>query len=124
DQLPYVINFDLPNIPEDYVHRIGRTGRASATGHAISLVCSDEFDYLSDIEHLTRELIERRVIEGFEPVHDLPASSLDKPHKHRKRVSKPSGNPSRGNTKQQASDPSKPNPARRRRKPSNRPTSA
>ena len=65
DQLPYVINFDLPNIPEDYVHRIGRTGRASATGHAISLVCADEFPYLSDIEHLTGELIERRVIEGF-----------------------------------------------------------
>ncbi len=124
DQLPYVINFDLPNIPEDYVHRIGRTGRASATGHAISLVCSDEFDYLSDIEHLTGELIERRVVEGFAPVHDLPASSLDKPHKHRKRVSKPSSNRSRGNTKQHASDPSKPNQARRRRRPSNRPTSA
>jgi len=119
DQLPYVINFDLPNIPEDYVHRIGRTGRASSTGHAISLVCSDEFDYLSDIEHLTGELIERRVVEGFEPVHDLPASNLDKPHKHQKRKPKAAGNRSSGHNKPHNSDSAnKPNRARRRRRPS------
>jgi ATP-dependent RNA helicase RhlE len=125
EQLPYVINFDLPNIPEDYVHRIGRTGRANATGHAISLVCSDEFDYLADIEHLTRELIERRVVEGFEPVHDLPASNIDKPHKHQKRKSQSSGNRSGNRNKQQASDTAnKPNPSRRRRRPNTRPASA
>ena len=119
DQLPYVINFDLPNIPEDYVHRIGRTGRASATGHAISLVCADEFPYLSDIEHLTGELIERRVIEGFEPTHELPPSSLDKPHKHQKRKPKAANNRSR-NQARDASDPNKrPSRPRRRRKPKN-----
>ena len=52
--LPHVVNFELPNIPEDYVHRIGRTGRAGAKGEAISLVCIDEKDYLRDIEKLVR----------------------------------------------------------------------
>jgi len=121
DQLPYVINFDLPNIPEDYVHRIGRTGRANSTGHAISLVCSDEFEYLSDIEHLTGELIERRVVEGFEPVHDLRPSSLTKRHKHQKRKPKSSGNRTGSRGKQQASDSAnKPSSSRRRRKPPTR----
>ncbi|MFT7235766.1 MAG: ATP-dependent RNA helicase RhlE [Methylophagaceae bacterium] len=120
DQLPYVINHDLPNIPEDYVHRIGRTGRASSTGHAISLVCADEFEYLSDIEHLTGELIERRIIEGFEPAHELPPSSLNKAHKHKKRVSKPAGNRSRNQTRTPSSDPAKKSSQpRRRRKPTN-----
>lgn len=120
DQLPYVINFDLPNIPEDYVHRIGRTGRASATGHAISLVCADEFDYLSDIEHLTGELIERRVIEGFEPTHDLPPSSLSKPHKHKKRVPKAAGNRPRNQPRMASpSSAKKTGQSHRRRKPSN-----
>lgn len=77
DQLPQVVNFDLPNVPEDYVHRIGRTGRAGATGHAISLVCADEFDLLKDIERLTGELLTRKVVAGFEPVHALPESRLD-----------------------------------------------
>ncbi|MFN7657542.1 MAG: helicase-related protein, partial [Dolichospermum sp.] len=51
-ELPYVINYDLPNVPEDYVHRIGRTGRAGAEGEAISLVCVDEHHLLADIEEL------------------------------------------------------------------------
>ena len=118
DQLPYVINFDLPNIPEDYVHRIGRTGRANSTGHAISLVCLDEFEYLSDIEHLTSELIERRIVEGFEPVHDLPPSSLTKRHKHQKRKPQSSGNRLGNRGKQQASGSANmPSSSRRRRKP-------
>lgn len=54
DQLPQVVNFDLPNVPEDYVHRIGRTGRAGATGQAVSLVSADEFQQLSDIERLIK----------------------------------------------------------------------
>jgi len=120
DQLPYVINFDLPNIPEDYVHRIGRTGRASATGHAISLVCADEFEYLSDIEHLTGEIIERRVIDGFEPVHSLPESNLNqRPGKHKKRVSKAPGNRQKNQTRTASADPAKkPSRPRRRRRPS------
>ncbi|MFA9421775.1 MAG: DEAD/DEAH box helicase, partial [Gammaproteobacteria bacterium] len=76
DQLPQVVNFDLPNIPEDYIHRIGRTGRAGAGGQAVSLVSADEFKQLSDIEHLIKQLLKRKLIGGFEPVHDLPESSL------------------------------------------------
>jgi len=67
DQLPHVVNFELPNVPEDYVHRIGRTGRAGASGEAISLVCLDEEGFLHDIEKLVRHPIARRVIAGFEP---------------------------------------------------------
>ena len=55
DQLPHVVNYDLPNVPEDYVHRIGRTGRAGASGEAISLVCVDERDFLRDIERLIKQ---------------------------------------------------------------------
>ena len=76
DQLPQVVNFDLPNVPEDYVHRIGRTGRAGATGQAVSLVSADEFKQLSDIEHLIKTLLTREIIDGFEPIHDVPESSL------------------------------------------------
>ncbi|WP_116139410.1 DEAD/DEAH box helicase [Trinickia diaoshuihuensis] len=67
DQLPHVVNFDLPNVPEDYVHRIGRTGRAGATGEAVSLVCVDEKQLLKDIEKLIKRTIEQEVIPGFEP---------------------------------------------------------
>ncbi|GGY12684.1 DEAD/DEAH box helicase [Paludibacterium paludis] len=66
DLLPHVVNFELPNVPQDYVHRIGRTGRAGSTGDAVSLVCVDEFRFLEDIEKLTRQSIERFVIPGFE----------------------------------------------------------
>jgi ATP-dependent RNA helicase RhlE len=76
DQLPQVVNFDLPNVPEDYVHRIGRTGRAGSTGQAVSLVSADEFKQLSDIEHLTKTLLDRQIVDGFEPTHDVPESSL------------------------------------------------
>jgi len=67
DQLPHVVNFELPNVPEDYVHRIGRTGRAGATGEAVSLVCVDEDIFLRDIERLTKYTIPRQVVSGFEP---------------------------------------------------------
>jgi len=76
DQLPQVVNFDLPSVPEDYIHRIGRTGRAGASGQAVSLVCADEVTQLRDIERLLKQLLARRLIDGFEPVHDLPESSL------------------------------------------------
>jgi ATP-dependent RNA helicase RhlE len=65
--LPHVINFELPNISEDYVHRIGRTGRAGASGEAISLVSADETTYLRDIEKLIGIKIEVDILEGFEP---------------------------------------------------------
>jgi ATP-dependent RNA helicase RhlE len=68
DQLPHVVNFELPNVPEDYVHRIGRTGRAGAQGEAISLVCVDEEIFLRDIEKLIKRSIPRETIPGFEPL--------------------------------------------------------
>src|SRR5450830_1101411 len=67
DQLPHVVNYDLPNVPEDYVHRIGRTGRAGATGEAVSLVCVDEHQMLKDIEKLIKRELPKEVIAGFEP---------------------------------------------------------
>ena len=66
DQLPHVVNFELPHVAEDYVHRIGRTGRAGSSGDAISLVDIEEYGALADIERLIQTKIERRVIAGFE----------------------------------------------------------
>lgn len=79
DLLPYVVNFDLPNVPEDYVHRIGRTGRAGASGQAVSLVSADEAIQLFDIEKLIKQTLTRHVVEGFEPAHDLPVSRASMP---------------------------------------------
>ncbi len=67
EQLPHVVNYELPNVPEDYVHRIGRTGRAECEGEAISLVCVDEHKFLRDIEKLIKRDIEQKIIPGFEP---------------------------------------------------------
>jgi len=67
DQLPHVINFDLPMVAEDYVHRIGRTGRAGNEGEALSLMCVDEHKLLKEIERLIKRDIPRVVIEGYEP---------------------------------------------------------
>ncbi len=74
--LPQVVNFDLPNVAEDYVHRIGRTGRAGAKGEAISLVSADEVHLLSAIEHLIKQVLSRELVDGFEPVHDVPVTKL------------------------------------------------
>jgi ATP-dependent RNA helicase RhlE len=67
DQLPHVVNYELPNVAEDYVHRIGRTGRAGMSGEALSLVCVDEHKLLRDIERLIKSSIPKVQIEGFEP---------------------------------------------------------
>ena len=72
--LPHVVNFELPNIPEDYVHRIGRTGRAGANGVALSLVCAEETSYLASIEKLTKQRFKKEIIKDFEP--DPNASTL------------------------------------------------
>jgi len=66
--LPHVVNFELPNVPEDYVHRIGRTGRAGSQGEAISLACVDEEIFLRDIERLIKRSITRETVPGFEPL--------------------------------------------------------
>ncbi len=86
DQLPQVVNFDLPNVAEDYVHRIGRTGRAGACGCAISLVCHDEEQQLSDIERLLNRHIERKEIQGFSPNNAVAITDLSR---KKKRVKKP-----------------------------------
>lgn len=67
ERLPHVVNYELPNVPEDYVHRIGRTARAGQDGHAISLVCIDEQQYLRDIERLLKCELERKVVPGYQP---------------------------------------------------------
>ena len=67
DMLPHVVNYELPNVPEDYVHRIGRTGRAGAQGEAISLVCPDENGFLRDIERLIKREIPKEIVDGFAP---------------------------------------------------------
>jgi len=138
DQLPNVVNFDLPHVPEDYVHRIGRTGRAGASGMAVSLVCADEFKQLCDIERLIGELLPRKIAEDFEPVHALQESRLKtKPYKpkkpkkpktghrdgqrsgenaqgHAHKKDQPSAN---GQRKKSAATGAKPSANRRRRKP-------
>ena len=67
DQLPHVVNYELPNVPEDYVHRIGRTGRAGSQGEAVSLVCVDENGFLRDIERLIKRDIPKEIVPGFAP---------------------------------------------------------
>ena len=67
DDLPHVVNYDIPNVSEDYVHRIGRTGRAGADGAAVNLVCLDEEGFMHDIERFTKQKIEVKVVEGFGP---------------------------------------------------------
>ena len=81
DELPFVINYELPHTPEDYVHRIGRTGRAGNKGNAISLVNADEVGYLMDIEKLIKRPIEQVIVRGFEPEADW----CYPPDKNRKR---------------------------------------
>jgi len=104
DQLPFVVNFDLPQVAEDYVHRIGRTGRAGASGEAISLVGHDEFKLLTAIERLIKKEVPRIHLDGYQPLNDLPLSKGDfrdskpkKPHK-KKQAKKQSSQPSRSNS--------------------------
>ena len=91
DLLPNVVNFDLPNVPEDYVHRIGRTARAGNTGQAVSLVCADELNLLWDIEHVIQQHIERKTIDKFVPMNALGESRAIRPLKAKKpkKIKKP-----------------------------------
>ncbi|WP_036774365.1 ATP-dependent RNA helicase RhlE [Photorhabdus australis] len=100
DQLPYVVNFELPNVSEDYVHRIGRTGRADATGQALSLVCVDEHKLLKDIEQLLKREIPRMAIPGYEPDPTIKAEPIQNGRQARgdsrqKNSHRRSGSPSR-----------------------------
>ena len=98
DQLPHVVNFDLPHVPEDYVHRIGRTGRAGSKGEAISLVSADEVKQLFDIERLIQNKLERIMVDDFVPDHDVPESLKNQlPPKNKKpKKNKPRNKPRYG----------------------------
>ncbi|MFT5660456.1 MAG: ATP-dependent RNA helicase RhlE [Sulfurimonas sp.] len=76
DQLPHVVNYELPNVPEDYVHRIGRTGRAGNKGEAMSLVCVDEHEFLESIEKLIKKDIHKFTVKGFEPDPSIKAEPI------------------------------------------------
>ena len=87
DQLPHVVNFELPDVPEDYVHRIGRTGRAGNAGRAVSLVSLDEYPLLKNIERLLNQTLVKDVIPGYEPT--TPAQpEADQPKRSKQRRSK------------------------------------
>jgi ATP-dependent RNA helicase RhlE len=77
DRLPHVVNYELPNVPEDYVHRIGRTARAGQKGHAVSLVCVDEQGLLRGIERLLKSKIEKQIIPGYEPDPRIKAEPIE-----------------------------------------------
>ncbi|BHH82530.1 DEAD/DEAH box helicase [Desulforhopalus sp. 52FAK] len=113
DQLPQVVNFDLPNVAEDYVHRIGRTGRAGATGQAVSLVSADEFKQLSEIEYLIKQILDRQYQDGFEPVNDVPASRLDRRPKRPKKPKKPKVHTAQNEGAKETKDVHSSKPARR-----------
>jgi ATP-dependent RNA helicase RhlE len=101
EDLPVVVNFELPWNPQDYIHRIGRTGRAGATGEAISLVCTDEVDLLRGVQRLLKKAIPWTVEEGFVPDPNVETRPLSmragghartgEHHAHRKPVHRSSG---------------------------------
>ena len=86
ERLPYVVNYELPHVPEDYVHRIGRTARAGQKGHAVSLVCVDEHKLLADIEKLLQKKIRKEIAPGYEPDPRIKAEPIT-----RGRGQRPSG---------------------------------
>lgn len=98
DQLPHVVNFELPNVAEDYVHRIGRTGRAGNEGEAMSLVCVDELKLLRDIERLLKREIPKEIVDGFTPDPSIKAEPIKNGRGgQQQRRRNPSGGNSSGN---------------------------
>jgi ATP-dependent RNA helicase RhlE len=108
DKLPYVVNYELPFVAEDYVHRIGRTARAGQKGNAVSLVCVDELNLLKDIENLLGTEIEKQVLKGYQPDARIKAEPLQKG-----RGSRSSNNQNKTSRKRRGAPPSK---ARRQRR--------
>ena len=120
DQLPHVVNYELPNVPEDYVHRIGRTGRAECEGEAISLVCVDEHKFLRDIEKLIKRDIETVVLPGFEPDPSIKAEPIKLGRNMTiGRGNSGGGNGGRGNSNRKGGDRPKNAQAPRKSGPSN-----
>ena len=111
--LPHVVNFDLPHVSEDYVHRIGRTGRAGSNGEAVSLVSADEAPLLQDIEKLIKKKIDRTIIDDFEPVHDVPDMPLSSKTAKMKKPAHSQKQSGRRNSRSQDNGP------KRRRNPKN-----
>ncbi|MDA9761219.1 DEAD/DEAH box helicase [Flavobacteriaceae bacterium] len=109
--LPHVVNYELPNIPEDYVHRIGRTGRAGANGVALSLVCAEETSYLASIEKLTKQRFKKEIVEDFEPD---PNASTAPPKQGGGRQRRSGGRPS--NNRQGSTAGAKRSNSKRRRR--------
>ena len=105
-ELPHVINFELPNVPEDYVHRIGRTGRAGSEGAAISLVSADEVKFLSDIENLIRQTLVREVETGFIPTQPVPLTQLKE--QQSKKIKKPKWSADKRRSESQKPNSNKP----------------
>lgn len=99
DELPHVINFELPQVAEDYVHRIGRTGRAGSEGEAASLVCVDEHKLLRDIEKLTKNEIPKEVVPGFEPDPNIKPEPIQKPRNGRNNNSRRAPRPNRSTSR-------------------------
>ncbi len=97
--LPHVVNFELPNVPEDYVHRIGRTGRAGSEGEAVSLVSADEVKLLSGIENLIRQTLVRETATGFIPTQNVPITQLRDPSSQAKKTKQGQANRAGGNQK-------------------------
>jgi ATP-dependent RNA helicase RhlE len=93
DKLPHVVNFELPHVPEDYIHRIGRTARAGQEGTAVSLVCIDEERLLSDIEKLLNRKIEKQFVPGYEVDKRIKAEPINKGKQRRSSGARPSGTP-------------------------------
>jgi len=101
DQLPHVVNFELPNVAEDYVHRIGRTGRAGKEGEAMSLVCIDEHKLLKDIERLMKREIPSVIIDGYEPDPSIKAEPIQNGRGRQQQRRRPAANkPRSGNGNQ------------------------
>jgi ATP-dependent RNA helicase RhlE len=107
DKLPHVVNFELPNIPEDYVHRIGRTARAGEEGEALSLVCSEEIGMLKDIERLLKTRLERVVMPGYEPSANPPREAPE-PSRHARPGAPGQQRRSHGNSAQRPASRSQP----------------
>ncbi|MDQ2078103.1 DEAD/DEAH box helicase [Marinimicrobium sp. ABcell2] len=120
DQLPYVVNYELPNVPEDYVHRIGRTGRAEREGIAVSLVCVDEHSFMRDIERLLKAQVKKQVIEGFEPDPTIRPEPIQLGRKPAGRNAPRAGNPRSG----QRANSGQPGNARRKPANGNQPRTA
>ncbi|SNX29467.1 ATP-dependent RNA helicase RhlE [Polynucleobacter meluiroseus] len=117
DQLPHVVNYDLPNVSEDYVHRIGRTGRAGSNGVAVSLVCVDEHQMLRDIEKLIKQKLPQEVIAGFEPDPNAVAQPIQLRSQQHQQSRKPRPAGSTGGSAGAGGKPRTGNPASKRSSP-------